>query len=405
MFTEPETLTRIAGPRWVAVDTSALEHNLKAVKGVLEPATKLLAVVKADAYGFGAVETSRVFLKAGADYLGVTTLAEGLELRSHGITAPVLVMSPLLPEELVAAVNAGLTLTASSYEGARFIAAASAEARRRTRIHLKVETGLRRTGFLPADVVPAAREILSHGNLELEGIYSHLAEASHPSAAGKQFDCFKGVLRDLEGAGIAVPLKHICNSAGILAHPENQLDMVRIGTLLYGQFPFRAPRHNIVLKDPWTFVTRIVFLHHVPAGTAVGYGGDYKVKKATRLAVIPVGYADGFALTAVTRPKDLIDLARHIAKTVLAYVGRGSGEGTSVSINGHRAPVVGRVGMQLSMVDAGDIPGVKTGSLVHVQLRRPTAAARLARVYYREGKAYLVRNSAGEFMAVSLSST
>ncbi len=397
-----EKLTQLAGPRWITVDAGALEHNLKAVQGLLQPATKLLAVVKADAYGFGAIEAARVFLKSGADYLGVTTLAEGLELRRAGITAPILLMSPLLPEELPPALSNDLTLTISSRAAAQAAVAAAVATGCRGRVHLKVETGLQRTGLPPQELVPVAEEILTGNQLHLEGIYSHLAEAARPQAAIKQLNCFQAVLSELEARAINIPLRHICNSSGLLTHPDWQLDMVRIGTLLYGQFPYQAPRRGLELVDAWNFKARVVFVHEVERGTPVGYGGDYIAKKPTRLAVIPVGYADGFALTAVSRPKNLNDLARHLVKTVLAYLGRGRDEGTIVTINGEKAPVVGRVGMQLSLVDVSHLPDVKAGHEVTLSLRRPTASARLARVYCRDGLIYLIRTPSGELVSASL---
>lgn len=393
-----DNLTRLVGPRWITIEATALEHNLQAVRALLQPATRLLAVVKADAYGAGAVAVARVLQAAGADYLGVTTLAEGLELRRAGLTIPILLMSPLLPEELPAAIMADLTLSISSRAGAEAAAAAAAATGRQARVHLKVETGLQRTGLEPAAVAPLAAEMAGWPAMQLEGIYSHLAEATSPGTARRQLDCFRSVLKALEEKEIAIPLRHICNSSGILNHPEMHLDMVRSGTLLYGQFPYQAPHRGLELRDIWQVTARILFIHDVAAGTPVGYGGDYVVKKATRLAVIPLGYADGFSLTAVARPKNLNDLARYLLKTILAYLGRGGGEGTTVTIAGRPAPVVGRVGMQLSMVDIGHLPEVTVGQPVTVDLRRPTASTRLPRVYCRDGQPYLVRTTAGELI-------
>ncbi|MGI9862980.1 alanine racemase [Moorella naiadis] len=393
-----DNITRLVGPRWITIEATALEHNLRAVRTLLQPGTRLLAVVKADAYGAGAVAVARVLEAAGADYLGVTTLAEGLELRRAGLNLPILLMSPLLPAELPDAIAADLTLSISSRAGAEATAAAAAMAGRQARVHLKVETGLQRTGLEPDAVAPLATEMASWPAIQLEGIYSHLAEATSPASAGRQLECFRSVLAALDERGITIPLKHICNSSGILYHPEMHLDMVRAGTLLYGQFPYRAPRRGLELHDTWQFTARILFIHDVAAGTPVAYGGDYVVKKATRLAVIPLGYADGFSLTAVARPKNLNDLARYLVKTVLAYLGRGGGEGTTVTIAGRPAPVVGRVGMQLTMVDVGHLPEATVGQAVTVDLRRPTASTRLPRVYCHAGQPYLVRTTAGELI-------
>lgn len=393
-------LTGLVGPRWIEIEATALAHNLRAVKGLLLPTTRLMAVVKADAYGAGAVEAARIFINAGADYLGVTTLAEGVELRRAGITAPVLVMSPLLPEELPGALKADLTVTIASRSGAEALAAAVATSGCRARVHLKIETGLHRTGLQPEEAGVLAEIMRDWTGMEIEGIYSHLAEASRPEASRRQFELFEKAIDTLAARGIHPPLKHICNSTGILQHPEMHLDMVRAGTLLYGQFPYRATRRNLDLREPWRFKARILFVHEVAAGTPVGYGGDYVTKKATRLAVIPVGYADGFALTPVGRPKNVSDLVRYLAKTILAYLGRGGREGTAVIVAGREAPVVGRVGMQLSVIDVGHLNEVKVGDEVEAVLRRPTTSARLPRVYCREGRPYLIRLSAGELLSL-----
>ncbi len=391
-----EALTRLAGPRWININVDALEHNFREVKKLLRPTTKFLAVVKADAYGAGAVECARIFLTAGADYLGVGNLAEGLELRQAGIEAPILVMSPLLPEELPAAIENNLTLTVSSRAGVQAVLAAAADANCRVSVHIKVETGLQRTGLPPGEIVPIVKDILAKGRLEIEGIYSHLAAATQKALALQQLECFQGVLDELEAENITLPLRHICNSGGLLIYPEKQLDLVRIGTLLYGQFPYRAPTQGLQLMDGWDFKARIIFVHNIKAGTAVGYGGDYVVKKPTRVAVIPVGYADGFALTAISRPKGLNDLIRHLAKTVLAFLGRGRGEGMTVNIDGCRAPVIGRVGMQLTMIDISCLPEVKVGQEVQADLRRLAAGTHIPRVYWRAGRIYSVRTASGD---------
>ncbi|MDK2821161.1 MAG: alanine racemase [Clostridia bacterium] len=388
-----ENITKMVGPRWIEIDTEALEHNLMAVKKLITPQTRILAVVKADAYGAGAVESARAFLNAGADYLGVTNLAEGQELRKAGITAPVLIMAPLMPEELLTAISLNLTITVSSRLGAEELAKVKTD--KQVRVHLKVETGLQRTGLEPEEVVPVASDMLKLPHVILEGVYSHLAEAARPGATENQFKIFNKVLKELEESNIKLPLRHICNSTGLLSHPEMHLDMVRIGTLLYGQFPYRAPKRGLELKETWRFKARVIFIHDVPAGTPVGYGGDYVTRRDSRLAVIPVGYADGFSLTAVARPKNLNDLARYLVKTVLAYLGRVGGEGTTVTIAGQKVSVVGRVGMQLTMIDITNLSNVEIGQEVDINIRRPTASTRLPRVYCRGRQPYLVRTTSG----------
>ncbi|HBT46920.1 MAG TPA: alanine racemase [Peptococcaceae bacterium] len=398
-LTPEADLAALLGPRWVEIEASALEHNVEQVKSILAPGTRLLAVVKADAYGAGAVEAARLFLKAGASYLGVTTLAEGWELRRHGITGPILLMSPLLPEETSAAIRQDLTLTVASRRDGRRVLEAARETGRPARVHLKIETGLNRTGLQPEEAVALARELASRPEVRLEGVYTHLARAAHPARTREQFRVFQQAVRALEDAGVSPPLRHICNSTACLKYPEMHLDMVRIGTLLYGQFPPGAGKGGLDLRDPWRLKARLLAVRRVPAGTPVGYGGDYVTRRPTYLGVLPLGYADGLGLTAVARPKSAGDLARFAAKMVLSYLGW-RGRDLAVDVEGRRAPVVGRVGMQLSIVDLNDVE-VEAGRTVAVTMGRPITGARLPRLYLREGEPYLLRSATGEWIAVS----
>ncbi|MGI9953111.1 alanine racemase [Moorellaceae bacterium AZ2] len=391
-------LAALLGPRWVEIEAAALEHNVQQVKKILRPETRLLAVVKADAYGAGAVEAARLFLRAGASYLGVTTLAEGWELRRRGIEAPILLMSPLLPEEIPVAVQQDLTLSIGSRGEAERVWEAARETGKSTRVHLKVETGLNRTGLKPEEAVALAREMASWPRVELEGVYTHLARAAHAGKSWEQFRLFQGVLKALEEVGVSPPLRHICNSAACLNYPEMHLDMVRVGTLLYGQFPPGSQDRGLDLKDPWQLKARLLAVRQVAAGTPVGYGGDYVTPRPTRLGVLPLGYADGLGLTAIARPKSVGDLARFVAKTILSYLGWYRRD-LAVDLEGRRAPVVGRIGMQLSLVDLGDTPA-EVGQVVKVTLGRPITGARLPRLYVREGEPYLLRTVTGEWITV-----
>lgn len=398
-FNPQGKLSGILGPRWVEIEATALENNVHQVRKILQPGTRLLAVVKADGYGAGALEVARLFLKAGASYLGVTTLAEGLELRHNGIEAPILLMSPLLPEEIPLAIQENLTLTIDSRAGAERAAKAARDIGSPVRVHLKVETGLNRTGLKPEEAVVLAQDMASWPAVEVEGIYTHLAEASHPRKSREQFERFNRVLADLLERGVNIFLRHICNSVACLNYPEMHLDMVRLGTLLYGQLPPGAKGRGLMLQDPWQVKARLLAIREVAAGTPVGYGGDYVTPKATRLGLLPLGYADGLGLTGIARPKSLSDLARFLAKTILAYLGWHHRD-EAVVIGDRLAPVVGRIGMQLSLVDVGNIP-VEVGEVVRVNLGRPTTSARLPRLYLREGRPYLLRTGTGEWLAVA----
>ncbi|MDN5347002.1 MAG: alanine racemase [Clostridia bacterium] len=387
----------ISAPSWIEIDSDALSNNVRVVKNILRPPAGLLAVVKADAYGCGAVEVSRVVLEAGADWLGVTTLEEGQELRRAGITAPVLLLSPLLPAEIPAAVRGGLVLTVSSREEVEAAAAAGRELGCRARVHLEIETGMNRTGLKPAEAIALAREISRWPEICLEGISTHLAEAASRKKTFEQFSLFQQTCAEIEAAGIRLSVKHICNSAATLLYPQMHGDLVRVGTLLYGHFPLGVGAYELDLRDVWRACARILALKEIPKGARVGYGGDYVARRSMKVAVINIGYADGFAVSPIGRPKNLLDLARFIAKDILAFMGR---KGPRVQIGRHWFPVVGRVGMQLSLVDVSRLPGVKVGDIVEIPLWRAVASSRLPRVYLRSGQPYRLRTAQGEIISL-----
>lgn len=367
--------------RWVEIDLAAIAHNVAQVRRLLGPEVRLMAVVKADAYGHGLVQASRVALSQGADMLGVTHPEEGIILREAGIAAPILVFRPLLPGEEETAVAFDLTPSISEPEQARRLAAASRKAGRAFPVHLKVETGMGRTGFLPEVLRELAGELFSIRELKWEGIYTHFASAAgDPDFTRHQFLLFSDVVRDLAERGIYFPLRHACNSAAALLYPEMRLDMVRIGTLMYGQLPAGVETDFLGLKDAWSFWTRVIHLQQVRRGTTVGYGRTYRVRRDTTLAVLPVGYSDGFGIDVTPRPSRLLDLVKVLVKTAGAYFGIPWGT-QFVSINGKPVPVVGRVGMELSCVDVGKLPDIEIGAPVQLQARRTVLKASIPRLF------------------------
>ncbi len=269
-----------AGPRWVEIDLDAIMHNVEAVKSLLKPETRLMAVVKADAYGFGAVEVSKAVLEAGAEMLAVTTIDEGVELREQGVEAPILVFAPFFPEEWKTATACNLTGTVTGLDFLETFYAGGnlnlADILGRTRVHIKVNTGMNRLGVNPEQVVECCRAAARIPGLEVEGVYSHFATtpAQGKPFMEKQFQVFSRVTTELEQHNIHIPIKHICNSAATLDMPEMHLDLVRVGNLLYGQLP-HGNRTEIQLKDPWKARAKIVSVRQVFPGEAVGYGCDY----------------------------------------------------------------------------------------------------------------------------------
>lgn len=391
-----DRIAEIVGPRWVEVDTAALEHNVRQVLGLLRPGTELMAVVKSDAYGLGAVETARAAVAAGASWLGVTTVEEGLELRRHGLTAPILVFAPPLEAEAPACLAYGLTPTVTHRDVAEYLARAARSLGIAAPVHLKVETGLGRLGLEPAAAVELAREMAAWPEIFLEGVYTHLATAGLNSAfVLRQAKAFEAVLVGLEDVGIRPRYRHICNSAAIVNHPDLHYDMVRAGNLLYAQVSGRV-RDRLGLRDPWQVRARILQVRDVPKGEPVGYGADFRTSRASTLAVIPLGFADGLGIVPARSPRRFGELARAVTKLVLSGLGFYRGHYT-VEVNGRAVPLVGRVAMQMAIADVTGIPGVRSGDEVGAPaLRRVNTGARLPRLYTRDGVPYRARTLAGE---------
>lgn len=371
--------------RWVEIDLTAIAGNVTAVRGLLKPGVRLLAVVKADGYGHGLVQAARAAAARGADMLGVTHPEDGAALRDAGIDAAVLVFRPLLPGEEEMAVQQGLTLSISSLPQARRLSAAAERYGRQAAAHLKIETGMERTGFTPGALRSALDKLLTLPCLRLEGIYTHFAAAcGDPLFTRRQYRIFRGVVEELQERGVHIPLRHVCNSAATLLYPELHLEMVRVGSLLYGQLPAGIRKSflpdGMRLEDTWSFWTRVVHLQPVRRGSTVGYGRTRRIRRDTVLAVLPVGYSEGFGFDVAPRPAGLTDLVRVLAKTAGAFIGIPTGI-NQVSINNKNAPVLGRVGMELTCVDVGKLPEVGVGTPARLQARRTAIKDSVPRVY------------------------
>ncbi|HAA89179.1 MAG: Alanine racemase [Thermoanaerobacterales bacterium 50_218] len=367
--------------RWVRINLGAIAHNVAQVSRVLRPGVKLLAVVKADGYGHGALQVARVALAHGASMLGVTHPEEGIKLRESGITAPILVFRPLLPGEEEVALEYRLTPSLSSFEQAKLLAEAARRRGIRVAVHWKIETGMGRTGFTPASFKDCLDQLLALPGLIWEGIYTHFAAAAGDREfTYHQFHQFVELLESLESKGIKFPIRHVCNSAATLLYPEMHLDMVRVGTLLYGQLPAGIKDSPVTLRETWSFWTRIIHLQRASRGSTIGYGRTYRIPRDTVLAILPVGYHDGFGVDVFPRPAGLIDLAKILAKIAGSYFGLPWGS-FYVQVNGRYAPVVGRVGMELTCVDVGTIPDVSVGTPVLLPSRRTVLSETIPRVY------------------------
>lgn len=361
---------------WVEVSLSALKHNLAQVRGLLPPSVKVMAVVKANAYGHGAVETAKVFVEAGAEYLGVTTFEEGLELREGGILAPALVFSPLLPDQFEAAITNNLDQTICSLEMAELLSKTAAKLGKKACVHVKVDTGMHRLGVMVGAAPEFIRRLLDLPGVEIAGTYTHFANAGAKDLTHvrRQDDAFADLVDLLAAQSIPAGLSHAANSAAILNLPESHHDMVRPGTILYGQFPTAHVEKKIELRETWQLKTRSVALQRIPTGGKVGYGSEFVARRPTTAAVLPVGYVDGFTLLpqSLTQRDSLKKAAgRMLRRTGIPHV----------IIKGKKAPVIGRVSMQMCSVDVTDISGVELGDEVIVPSRRTTTSSRIPRVY------------------------
>lgn len=329
---------------WAEVDLKAIAHNVRALRKITNPKARLMAVVKADAYGHGVLQVARQALENGADVLAVARLDEGIQLRKAGFDVPILIFGYTSPKYAKQLVEFDLTQTVWSFKTAEALSAEVASGRP-IKVHLKVDTGMGRLGLLPdcfrnvSPAKPALREvesIASLSGLELEGIYTHFAAADSADKlyAKKQFEIFLDFLDQLRKAGLVIPVRHAANSAALIDMPETHLDLVRPGISIYGLYPSDEVDKNRLLLKPAMFLkARIVHLKSVPAGFKVSYSMTYETPQPTTIASVPIGYADGFSR--------LLSNQSHML------------------VGGCRAPIVGRVCMDQTMLDVGHIPGVK----------------------------------------------
>ena len=338
-MSDVELLTPLRRTKAV-IDLGAIEHNLARVRALIGDRVKVLAVVKADAYGHGAVTVAHALERAGADMFGVATVEEGVELRDAGVRLPILVQCCTEGAELDASLEHGLTLTTTSYEHAQQVSAKASQTGVIASVHADIDTGMGRIGF-SRDT--AAEEIARSGrlpNVDLEGIYTHFAtsEIEDDPFTIKQLRRFEKLVKDLSERGVSVPGVHTANSGAILNYPEAHLDMVRAGLILYGVYPDRKLENKADLKPALALQTSIVFLKDIPAGTSLGYGRAFVATRPTRVATANVGYADGY-------PWRLSNTA-------------------SVIVCGTRIPILGRVSMDQLLVDVSSIPDVRLGDTI-----------------------------------------
>lgn len=325
-------------PVWAEVDLDAIAHNVREFLGILPRKTRLMAVLKADGYGHGAVEVAKASLEAGATFIGTALTEEAVELRENGITAPILVLgftpatyAPLLFEYEI-------TPTVFTMHEAKAFSDMAVKTGKTLNVHVKADTGMSRIGVFPCErAFEFVQKVLALPGLKVEGLYTHFAsaDAEDMSYAREQLAAFVALDERLKAGGMKIPILHAANSAAAMFFPESHLDMVRIGISLYGLYPAKNRRDRVRLKPAMSLKARIVCLKDVPPATRVSYGCTYVTKRESRLATLPLGYADGY-------PRLLSNRGR-------------------VLVGGQTAPVAGRVCMDQLIVDVTGIPGVCEG--------------------------------------------
>jgi len=330
---------------WAEIDLKAIAHNIRELRRITDPNSRLMAVVKANGYGHGSVEVARCALNNGAKILGVARIEEAIILRNEGIAAPILIFGYTPPPFYKEILQFDLTQTVYSLQTAEYLSAFAVSNNKRIKVHIKIDTGMGRLGILP-DSGPALREVESIvrlSGLEPEGIFTHfsMADSVDKSFSRRQFEIFIEFINSLKKKSIEFGVKHAANSAGIIDMPETHLDMVRAGIAMYGLYPSEETMNDkAALLPAMSLKSIIIHLKNVPAGFKVSYGATYETKKPTTIATVPVGYADGYSRLLSSRGHMLV--------------------------GGERAPIAGRVCMDLTMLDVGDIAGVKLGDEVVV---------------------------------------
>lgn len=352
------------------IDLDAISHNICILKKRLAPGVKFMAVVKADAYGHGAIEVSKYAQTIGADFLGVARIEEGIRLRQEGIIIPILVFCPAAPENVRLAAENDLSITVSSHDTAKSISEIASNEGFRVKAHLKIDTGMGRIGLLPSEYredyhfwdfseqdVEAIKITSKLPNIFFEGIFTHFATSDepNPSYTESQQNAFIRLLARLESKGVMFPLRHASNSAAIFKHPASHFDMVRSGIAFYGLSPFADPGIDLGIIPTMSLKSRIIHLKKIPKNFMVSYGCTWKAESERVIATVPVGYADSYSRLFSSRAHMLV--------------------------RGKRVPVVGRVCMDLTMIDVSDVPGVEVGDEIVIfgkQLGSEVSATELA---------------------------
>lgn len=326
---------------WAEINVENLRENFRNIKSLTKEGTKVCAVVKANAYGHGSVQVAKILIEEGADYLAVASEGEGIELRQAGIKTPILCLGYVPEVVYEEAIANELDITIYSLEAAEKLSKEAVRLGKNARVHIKLDTGMSRLGFQVEDATADAIEnIAGMPGIELVGVFTHFAKADEKDKTftEHQYSGYMKIVSEVEKRGIQIPIKHVCNSAGTMDMPQYHMDMVRPGIILYGLYPSdEVMKERLALKPVMTFKASVSHVKYLEAGRGIGYGLRYVTDKTTRIATMPIGYADGFT--------------RMLSGKI------------SVKVNGTIVPVVGNICMDQSMLNV-DAVETKVGDEV-----------------------------------------
>lgn len=327
-------------PTQAIVNLAAIAHNIRELKRHVGDNVLFMAVVKADAYGHGIVPVAKTAVASGADWLGVALLEEALELKQRGIAHPIFILGIVDPAGAESVVKNNISVAVCSLDSVLTLNKTAEEVGQNAFVHLKVDTGMGRIGLKPEDVLLFVEKLAALKHIQLEGLFSHFSnvDENDKTYAYRQLECFKDVIASLNAKGINIPIKHLAGSAATIDFPDSYFDMVRPGISLFGVYPSNNINRFVTLQPAMTLKTRIIFIKELPKNVPISYGNTYVTSKRSRIATLPIGYADGY-------PRML------------------SNQG-EVLVCGRRVPVVGRVCMDMTMIDISDVPKAEVGSEV-----------------------------------------
>lgn len=335
---------------WAEVNLNRIEQNIISIRKHVRPETKIMAVVKADAYGHGFLRASKSLIENGADYLAVACIDEAIQLRHNNINVPILILGYTSPDRAVELVNYNIYPTVYDLDFARALSRAAVQIGRSIGVHVKIDTGMARIGFLygyglqeDQKTVQSIHQLCQMPGIVVEGIFTHFSKADEedPSQTFQQFEKFMDLNDKLRKNGINIKIKHCCNSAATIRFPQMHLDMVRPGLILYGLYPSECCKTGKVdLKPAMELKTRVIHIKEVGAGVALSYGGSYVTTGKTKIATLPIGYGDGYQRALSNRAE--------------------------VLVNGQKAPIIGKICMDQCMIDVTNVNTISVGDLVTV---------------------------------------